>query len=378
MRWNHLPFRSRPAAVLLAAAIGVCAEAATTVNVKTPGFTPMPPLKAFLRINGQNGTRTFVGRMDSGDLVFFERGKRKTMRPERVEHAYFDIDPDRHAVYEHVRKENWAGAVKILLAAVRPALPYMELPGNNAADLALKAGTYMMKAARQKRDAAATDEEREASDERYKAAFSLLRYPGDAEWYEGNIIARLLRIQCLLALNKPRTASKQLTEFPEPVIGSTGYGLYWLVHAQVGLQNRDYRSSLDGAVKSLSFENKDVETFPDALLVSARCYEELQNWHRARDVYYEVARIFPGTAWASAARGRLEFIVDEGLTEEEEEKQIENVFFGQKEDMNKLVKGLLANEYNDPFAEEKKAPGPSGTEDDVDLDEEEAPAKEEN
>jgi hypothetical protein len=98
---------------------------------------------------------------------------------------------------------------------------------------------------------------------------------------------------------------------------------------------------MDAAVKSLCFENKDVDTFPDALLISARCYEEMQEWYRARDVYYEVGRLFPKTDWADAAVSRLDFIMKKELTKDKEKLPIENVFFRFHEDMNKLALELL-------------------------------------
>jgi len=355
---------------------GICVAQATTAAVETPGFTRTKPVKAALRVDGKSGSLTLVGRMDRGGIVYVESGRRRELAPERVESAYFEIDYDRYAVYKQVRAENWAAAVNILLPAVRPALPYLDLPGNNAADLALTAGTYMMKAAEQKRKTAAGDEDREKADERYKAAFSLLKYPGEAEWYPGSNAAVLKQAQCLLALRKPKTAAKYVERIPEPVVGERGYGLYWLVRAQIGVDRREYRSAVEDAVQSLCFENKDVSTFPDALMISARCYEELQDWHRARDVYYETARIFPGTPWAGAARSRLQYIMDEGFTEQEEERLIEHVFFGLSEDMNELVRDFLAKEVTNPFAEEEEEPGPGPADDEIDLDEEEIPKEE--
>ena len=72
----------------------------------------------------------------------------------------------------------------------------------------------------------------------------------------------------------------------------------------------------------------------DALLVSAQCYEEMQEWHRARDVYYEVARIFPATDYAAMSIKRLRFIMKKELSMGKEKVPIEYIFFRYKEDMN--------------------------------------------
>ena len=63
--------------------------------------------------------------------------------------------------------------------------------------------------------------------------------------------------------------------------------------------------------------------------------------YRARDVYYEVAKLFPDTEWAKSAREHLQFIMDKGLTKDKEKSDIEIVFFGLNEDVNAKATALL-------------------------------------
>ena len=65
--------------------------------------------------------------------------------------------------------------------------------------------------------------------------------------------------------------------------------------------------------------------------------------YRARDVYYELARLFPGTEWQDLATARLRHIMAAGTTTEKEETSIANVFFGLDEDMNAKARELLSS-----------------------------------
>ncbi|MBL7077631.1 MAG: hypothetical protein ISS31_09170 [Kiritimatiellae bacterium] len=111
--------------------------------------------------------------------------------------------------------------------------------------------------------------------------------------------------------------------------------------------DEDFSAALEGAVRAVCFANKDIDVFPDALLMSGRCYEKLESYHRARDVYYEAGRLFPGTPAGKAARTHLKEIRDAGHTKGEEPDSLVNVFFGVKEDMNSLADKLL-----DKFSQE--------------------------
>ena len=141
----------------------------------------------------------------------------------------------------------------------------------------------------------------------------------------------------------------------EPTPGDDSYGHYWLLKGELADIAGDVTNAMDAAVKSLCFENKDVETFPDALMLSASCYERLDNAYRARDVYFEVAKLFPGTDWAEDALVRLEAILGSGKTAKKEAATAESTFFGLEEDMNALAEALVKERK-----EAKRKPVPDG------------------
>ncbi len=81
--------------------------------------------------------------------------------------------------------------------------------------------------------------------------------------------------------------------------------------------------------------------FPAALLLSADCYAALGEYHRARDVYYEVAMLFPNTDWGEDALEGLRRVMEGKKTAEKEQTALEDVFFNVTEDMNALAEELL-------------------------------------
>ena len=139
----------------------------------------------------------------------------------------------------------------------------------------------------------------------------------------------------------------------EPNPDDDAYGAYNLAYAYLGYLREETLGAMENVVESIAFETKDVDTFPDALMLSARCYELQNSWHRARDVYYEVACLFRNTHWHDLAMDRLRFIVSEGLTTAKEQAQVSNVFFGVEEDMDKKVNELLGIKVD----EERLRPG---------------------
>ena len=78
----------------------------------------------------------------------------------------------------------------------------------------------------------------------------------------------------------------------------------------------EYREAIDAAARSLAFDNKNPDTFGPALMLYARACEQAQDWHRARDVYLEVSRLFRGTDHGDLASQRLGFIMKERAASE--------------------------------------------------------------
>ncbi len=317
------------------------------------------PVTAYISANNQERQVTFVARTrDSISFVFGESptGARQNIAIAQIDNVFFNLSAiEQGELYQAIRDQNWVRAVRFLSPVIAPLLPYLDLPDNNAVELALSMGDYMMRAASLRLRNARTVKDRETAEEQFRRAYTVLRHVTRAEWSSAGQIADLKSLQCLLALNRPQTARKLFEDSVEPMPGDRAYGLYWLIKAELDVQKEDFRSAMDAAVKSLCFENKNIDTFPDALMISARCYEEFQEWYRARDIYYEVARIFPKTDWSRAARTRLQFILDKELTKEEEKSAVETVFFGLKEDMNKMVADLLKETDKDEKVKQPEA-----------------------
>lgn len=379
--------RGRHHGFLLVTALAGCLAAGADAQTSgagaaaaTPSFDRTTPVTARVVAEGKEKVITFIGRKDR--TLYFTigsggAGQIHTLKLEQIDEVVFDLGLDSAAVFDALRKRDWDTAVRELLPAVKPALPYLDLPENNAVERALELGDTIMRSAEKKRRTADSEEEQTTVRKKYEAAYTVLSYASKAFWTSDGTLAALKAVQCLLELDKPRTARRHIEDIEEPMVGDAAYGLYWLTRADIEFGRRRFRSAMEGAVKSLCFETKDVDTFPDALLLSARCYEELQQWHRARDVYYEVARIFPRTDWADAAVDRLAFIMDRGLTSEPEETPIENVFFAFQEDMNKAATELLEKlkhdtEEDDTMEDEEIDEDPDAdpdTDDETDIEE---------
>ncbi len=338
-----------PALLGLAAAMTAGPSQAQTERPARRRSSGPTPMVAYMTVDGQENQVTVVDR-DRRELTFVpgarRAGTRQTVRISRIESMFFDLsDIDRGDLHRAIRNQNWVRAIRTLSPTIAPLLPYMDIPNNNAVDYGLDMGDYMMRAAaRRLAGERVRDRDREIARQQYQAAYNTLRRVSRADgWSELGQVADLKSLQCLLILDETETARRLFANTLEPRPGNRTYGLYWLVKAEMEMEQDNVEAAMEAAVKSLCFENKDIDTFPDALLLSARAYESFEEWHRARDVYYEIARIFPDTDWSRIARKRLQFILDEDLTlEEEDPVGVETVFFGLEEDMNKHVAALLA------------------------------------
>ena len=242
--------------------------------------------------------------------------------------------------YAAALQRRWAQAAALLHAAIAPALPFLDLKENNATDAAITAGRYYLRAAQQafKRGDAARPE----ADKWYTYAYALFTAAGrSAGWHPYGESAAIRAQMCLTEMGKLEEAAKGMAGVREPSPGDASYGVYWLARGRLLYAQEKPREALDAVVLSYIHENKDVETFPDALMLAAQCYEDVNEPHRARDVYYEVARLFPGTDWGDEARLRLKFIMENGMTAAGEDPNIAGIFFGTEEDMNALANAYL-------------------------------------
>ena len=336
----------------VATAVGVGAPLATYAQAPATAASAAstnaaPAVVAHIRVDEKGNQAKdveFVNR--EGDKLFYRQqgGPREastTLNLATLVEVTFDLHFDEEALAKARIDRNWSSVAALLYPSVTPLLSYLDLKDNNAVDVALELGTDMMKAATAAR---AKGAETNKVTRLYTEARRILGAVSGATWFEGAEVARLRAIQCLVAMGELKQATRELRDARAPDVGDNAYGLYWFVEASLRLAKGNARSAMDAIIKSLVFENKDIETFPDALLFSGRCYEDLLEFHRARDVYYEVARLFPQTEWDTVARQKLQSIMDRGMTKTKEVSAIENVFFAIDEDMDVKSIALLKGE----------------------------------
>lgn len=316
--------------------------ALSTATVLAQASDKQVAVPATLMIEKDNKEVDLVGRQ--GDSLFYRprggaEGASMSIKIGAITEGDFSLKYDNEAVYKALFAERWAEAASILLPAVTPILPYLDIPENNGAAIAMDAALAILKAARTM--PVPNDEARGKQVALYRRAYSLFKAISKASWTPDAELATLRAVECLTAVGDVRQAEQELESARVPEPGDESYGLYWLVKATLEYARKQTRDAMNSAVRSVAFDNKNVETFPDALFMTARCYEDLLEWYRARDVYYEVARLFPGTGHATVARDKLQTLLDKGLTKDKETSPIESVFFGLDEDINKMVRDLL-------------------------------------
>jgi len=254
----------------------------------------------------------------------------------------FDLEYDRSAVATALQAQDWAAAVRNLSPVVQLALPYLDITDNNGLEMAMDLGMYMVASAdREILVTPKTEANRERALKQYAAAAKLFNQAAKADWTPVGQVARLKECLALLAQGKEEPAKEIFDETASPSPGDTQYGHYWLVQAELLNHAGKTVEALDASVKSVVFANKDVQTFPTSILLTAECYAKLGQYHRARDLYYEVAVLFVGTDWAADALVGLASVMEDGKTLVEEKAPIENVFFNVSDDMNKLSEELL-------------------------------------
>ncbi len=278
----------------------------------------------------------------------------------KIRGVEFMMQFDEARMYGHVRSNQWLQAAQVILPFVTPTLPYLDLPNNNAMDPALQSGIQLLRAADLARRAGATN-----APAFYQAAQRIFAAAGKAEWHPGFEGARARVVLCLIRQEQMEEARKAFADLREPDLGDQAFGVYWLVAGELRFAEGNLNAAMDAAIRSVSFENKDIDCFPDALQLTARLYEELNEWHRARDVNYEVARLFRPPVWSDEARGRLQGIMTGGQSRVKEDPNLVGLFFGTEEDMNAaadaLLKGGTEEDLPDAPDSKNKNPGPAET-----------------
>jgi tetratricopeptide (TPR) repeat protein len=300
----------------------------------------------------------FLGRNADGHVICCQPRNRKAttvLRPESISRIRFAFVYDERQVALLRRQGRWTEAATLMAKAVAPALPYLDVARNNGVSLAMRTGNYLMRGGDIKVRFAATPEERQAAQVEFNAALQILRAAARAEWSSRSAEAQLRAGMCLVFLNQLDAAGKLFEEVAEPDVDVDEYGVYQLARAYYLAAKGEWQEAIEAAVHSSDFETKDIDTFPAALLLAGHCYEKLDEWYRARDVYYEVARLFGRTPWGVVAKERLRRILDQGLTAKDESVAAKNVFFGLEEDINAKARDLLGlDENGKPKGEAKK------------------------
>lgn len=258
-----------------------------------------------------------------------------------VRSATFKLEYSRSDVTQAAGRADWDAAARLLYAACAPTLPFLVLPENNAAAPSLQAGTYLWRAAMAKSRFGPTPPDRRRAEAELRAAQGIFERVAAAAWFDGAESARLWAIACLVLQDRLDDAAARLADCSVPGPGDDSRGVYWLTRAQLAFARGQPRDALGDVVQTLLFDSQDLDTFPDALLLSGRCYEALDQHYRARDVYYESARLFQGTHWGEFARGRLRDVMTAGRTRAKEPTPIANVFFGIEDDVNAKADELL-------------------------------------
>lgn len=349
------------ALALAAAVVRAGAQTPPTAPAATPAAPAAPAAGAGLRtfLTMENVAREVFLLGRSGPDVIYRTpnappGVSATMKPDAIQRAEFDIKLDERQVFSLARRREWRAAAQAILPAIQPALPYLDLPENNAVEHAMTAGLYLRKAAQL---AARGDvRAREDAPRFLTAAYNVLVAAGRASWHYYGDVARIRAVLCLIDLGRLDDAERELNRGREPEQGDAAYGPYWLARGELLFARRKYLEAMDAAVRAVLYETKDVETFPDALILTARCYEELNELHRTRDIYYEVARLFRGTDWGDLALDRLRRIQREGMASEKEEAILTAVFFGSDEDMDEIIKKFLEESGPEPKEVDVDAP----------------------
>jgi tetratricopeptide (TPR) repeat protein len=343
------------ALALLLSAVATGRSAAQGAAQAAP---PPANLPAQLRLKDSTKDVVLVGRRGTKVLYCFSDMSRNVLAidAKEIQRLRVRFEYDTAALGKAVAAQDWVAASNLLTRVIWPALPFLDLKGNNATPLALRTGVYLMRAAMVKTAGGFTHESRRAADIDYRTAYTILSTVGKADWYDRANEGALRALICLVLLNRIDTAKAELERIAEPDASDDTYGLYWLAQAHLSSAEQQSLAAMDHVSLAVDFETHDIDTFPDALLLSAKCYEAIEDWYRARDVYYEMGMLFSKTYWGDIATRRLKYIMEQGLTDTPEEARIRNVFFGIEEDMNAKAKEFLSSATETPDAA-KKAPG---------------------
>ena len=337
--------------MVLAGNLAASAQTGVTVAASSPAVI-IAELTVTARTGEKQSREVELVNRQGPKLAYREKGGPKeaslVMDVAAVTSLDFDLQIETDPFNRALANRDWSVVATTLWPVITPLMPYLDITDNNAAGFAYTMGSAMIKVADGHRKSNTPDK----ANRLYLEAQKVLDLLAKAEWFEDAQAARIKAALCLVAVTNYPQAAAQLKAAQIPEIGDATWGIYWYAQAVLKAARGETREAMNAVTRSLTFENKDIDLFPDALMLSARLYEDLLEPYQARDVYYEVAKVFPNTEWAVAAREHLKFIMDKGLTKGQEKTQVEMVFFGLKDDVNAKATALLNGDDHAPIAEE--------------------------
>lgn len=316
-----------------------------------------------VRITVEKGARDLVLLRRKGPELQYRMpdappGVSATLNLDQVKQAEFALPIEMPKVYEAMRRRQWAAAAQLLIPAIRPTLPWLDLPENNAVDPVILAGRCLVLAAAGRRaagDAAGAEKLCLQAMEIYQKVLA-------ATWHPGSASAHLMGVVALVDAGRIPDAEREFARARKPEAGDAAFGMYGYARSRIFDAQQKPREALESALGAMIYETKDPVAFPGALLQAAQSYEDVNEFYRARDVYFEVARLFRGTPAGQTARARLARLMEQGRTDAPETGNVAGVFFGTTEDMNKRVSEYLAAtagpETDDAPAEPAANPSP--------------------
>ncbi len=323
-------------------------------------FTGSPPIRAFITLAGKTKETSIVG-WNKEKILCSENAKGVPYKFSEIEAAYIVLgNYEEFQVQRLENQKKWKEAYTKILEAFQDFLPYVELNDNNVVKPLFRAGRDVMESAKSEAAKSSGDKLSEAAIAEYKKAQGIFDNIARAQWWPESKLAQVKAILCILAVGKLEEAAEKFEAIPEPEIGDVSYGAFWMVKGKILYDLKKKPEALDAAIKSIVYADKDIDSFPDALLITAQCYEDNLDYHRARDTYLQVASLFQKTDWGDNAFKRLSFIMEKGLAKKKEDVDIEKVFFDSEEDMDalatKFIKETLGGqkEKTEPRKTDKK------------------------
>jgi len=279
----------------------------------------------------------FISGINKTDIQYSVGFRTKTLPIADIQSANFITDYNAYKAKVLERNKEYTKAAGEIIQGLAPALKYIKLPDNNLVDPLFDAAYLYLRAASVYDDKDAPEYNKEKAQEEYAKAARVFKKITRAQWYYGAKLAKLNVIFCNIKMHKLDRALKKFKKVDEPVLGDAAFGLYWLIDAQLKFNNNQLSEALDSVVKSIVFDTKDIHTFPEALLLSGFCYEDMLDNYRARDVYFEISELFQGTPEGEIAFSSIQFMRNNKLAELAEGAGLEKVFFDTVEDVNKKI-----------------------------------------